>query len=389
MRNISTLVATCLLGLLCAQGVQAQDVDQVLVRVANPLDQQRPHATVEIAWERLTGHLPVSEDEVRVLNASGESEVASQVVDTDGDEVPDALLFQANFWPEETKTFVVEPRPPQRSYEPRVHAMHESDRDDVAWESDRVAFRTYGQGLWEQEDLVSSGIDVWMKRTRDLVTERWYADGHYHQDHGEGADFFSVGPTLGAGGTALWVNDSLHRAPNFTSYRILEDGPIRLIAELTYEPWTAGDMQVSEVKRITMDAGQHVFKQESTFDAEEAERIPYATGLVKRSGVVGSMNTDSPWAWLSAWGPVGNDGHGDLGTAVLLPAERLDAIREAQGHYLALATAEDEQPVTHFVGAGWTASRDFDGVSGWWKHLDALAARLAAPLKVTITTEAP
>ena len=53
-----------------------------------------------------------------------------------------------------------------------MHVKFVPERTDVAWESDRIAYRTYGQLLWQLENLHTSGVDVWMKRTRNLVTAR-------------------------------------------------------------------------------------------------------------------------------------------------------------------------------------------------------------------------
>ena len=41
-------------------------------------------------------------------------------------------------------------------------------------------------------------------------------------------------------------------------------------------------------------------------------------------------------------------------------------------------------PVVSYVGAGWTASGDVDSVADWWALLDAEAARLGAPVVVTV-----
>ena len=63
-------------------------------------------------------------------------------------------------------------------YEPKVSVRHELERDDMAWESDRVALRIYGAGLKKTSSAMSSnGIDVWNK-TRALIVVKWYAKGH-------------------------------------------------------------------------------------------------------------------------------------------------------------------------------------------------------------------
>ncbi|HMB89849.1 MAG TPA: DUF4861 domain-containing protein [Rhodothermales bacterium] len=389
---VIALLIACLFALPAA-------AQTVVVRVENPLAMARPDEVVSLGWAALQDRdAAFAEDVVRVMDAASGEEVLSQRLDSDGDGTTDALLFLVSLWPEETREFVVEAAPPAADRAPRVFARHDEYRDDVAWESDRIAYRTYGQGLWEASEfdpLVSSGIDVWPKRVRDLIVERWYEKGHdaYHLDTGEGADFFSVGPTLGAGGTAIWQDEQLFRAENFKDHRIIANGPIRAIFELTYEPWDAGGVEVSEGKRVTIDAGQNLFKSESTFESEGMEALTYAVGFVKRAeGIVGAMKqVGSAWSWLSAWGPVErkNGGHGALGTAALLDRSRLMDIQETDDHYLALLTARPGESVVQYVGAGWTASGDFDSVEDWWAYLDAFAERLQTPLRVTIQPDSP
>ncbi|HEX2190039.1 MAG TPA: DUF4861 domain-containing protein [Longimicrobiaceae bacterium] len=391
MTRSSTVAAALLAGLALAGPLHAQRAGSVVVRAENPLAADRPDETVSVPWAALQRAVPgVRADRVRVLDAGTRAEVVSQALDADGDGTVDELLFQTGFRPGETREFVVEAAAPAAAAA-RVHARHDAHRDDVAWESDRIGFRIYGQGLWqasEYEPLVSSGIDVWPKRVRDLVVERWYAKGHdaYHQDTGEGADFYTVGPTLGAGGSAVWMGGELHRAKNFRSHRILATGPIRAVFELQYEPWDAAGTQVAETKRISIDAGQNFFRQEITYRADGAAELPYAVGTVKRRGLVGSSSREGPWAWVSTWGPVErkNGGHGDLGTAVLMERGRMAEARETGDHYLAVAAARPGVPTVQYVGAGWTASGDFRTVEDWWRHLDAFGARLANPVKVTL-----
>ena len=40
--------------------------------------------------------------------------------------------------------------------------------------------------------------------------------------------------------------------------RVLANGPIRVMFELTYEPFDVNGVMVSEVKRIRLDAGQNL-----------------------------------------------------------------------------------------------------------------------------------
>ena len=366
----------------------AASAQSLTITAENTLGVERRDEIVSIDWKTLTDRLPgLTPSRLRVADANGR-EVPSQAVDSECDGRFDALLLVADFWPGEKKSFTVSAQPSSLKATPRVFIRHDEPRDDIAWESDRIAFRIYGEGLKKTSSAMSSnGIDVWPKKVRALIVEKWYAKGHdaYHIDTGEGADFFDVGETLGAGGTALWKNDTIYRADNFKSWKIIANGPIRAIVELRYAPWSGGGLTVSEVKRITVDAGQNLYKSESIFSSEGTS-IPYAIGLVKRPGMRGTESKEKSWAWLSGWGPVApkNGGHGELGTAVLIPRDRLTDWKEIGNHYLAIGTARPGAPAVHYVGAGWTASGDFPTPQSWWAYLDRFADRIANPIAVTM-----
>ncbi len=366
------------------------------VRADNPLQIARPSETIAIPWATVRAQLPAAQPSaVRVLDALG-TEVVSQVVDNDGDGRMDELIFQGDFGAGESKRYSVEARAPQPApAKPRVYAVHTDPRDDVAWESDRIGFRIYGQGLWKVDSLNSSGLDIWVKRTRDPIVDKWYAKGHdeYHRDTGEGADFFDVGETLGAGGTGIWRNEKLYRALNFKTWRVIANGPVRAIFELQYQPWDAGGQRVSESKRVAIDAGHNLNHIVSTFRAEGGASgdIPWVTGIVKRASVYGSESKARSWAWLSEWGPLlpKGGGHGEMGIGILLPSEAVVDWKETKEHYMAVSRARSGEPVSYWVGAGWTASGDFRDVRDWVSYLDQWAQRLGAPIKTTITSAKP
>jgi len=358
------------------------------VRVDNPLALVRHDETVSVPWNEVQRRLAgISPNTVRVLDAE-HREIASQVVDDDGDGTLDAIIFQGDFGAKETRHFTIEASAPTQKYEPKVAVRHDEPRDDMAWESDRAAFRIYGEGLKKTaQPMSSSGIDVWSKKTRALIVEKWYTKKEsYHVDTGEGADFYDVGQTLGNGGTAAWAKDTIWRADNFKSWKVIATGPIRAIFELKYDPWSAGGTSVSEIKRIAIDAGSNLYKATSIFSTPKGGDIPYVIGTLKRSGMVGTMSNNNAWAWLTGWGPVApnNGGHGEMGTAVLIKASSLANWKEAFGHYLAVSTATSGKPVVHYVGAGWTDSGDFPTPQTWWRYLDEMAQRIDAPLRVSI-----
>ena len=389
-----TCLTTFVIALATVAPIGAQPAGgapRVIVRAENSLSMERRDETIELSWSTLRQQLPtLRPDLVRVVDFTGR-EIVSQVVDEDGDGTPDDLVFQTSFWPAESKSFVVVAEPGTLKSATRVFVYHDEPRDDIAWESDRIAFRIYGEGLKKTSSAMSSnGIDVWVKSVHALIVDKWYKKGHdaYHVDTGEGADFYDVGETLGNGGTGVWRNDTLYRGDNFKGWKILANGPVRAVFELRYDPWNAGGQQVAETKRFVIDGGQNLYRQESVFRVTggNAGEIPYVIGEVKRSGMVGTESKAQSWAWLTGWGPVApkNGGHGEMGTALLLPTDRLIGWKETGDHYLAMTHAKSGEKVVHYIGAGWTASGDFPTPQSWWAYLDAFAQRLAAPIKVSV-----
>lgn len=195
---------------LVAAPATAQVAGRVSVQAENTLGIARPDETIAVAWAPVARQLPAAAPgRVRVVDVESGRELPSQLttaVGSTGAGGADSLIFQASFWPKEAKRFAVEAVAPAAPYPSRTFARHDDPRDDLAWESDRMAWRMYGQGLKKTSSAMSSsGVDIWVKRTRALVVDKWYQKGHdqYHVDTGEGADFYDVGETLGAGGTAV------------------------------------------------------------------------------------------------------------------------------------------------------------------------------------------
>src|SRR5882724_5367130 len=91
---------------------------------------------------------------------------------------------------------------------------------------------------------------------------------NYHEDHGEGADFYTVGESRGCGGLGIWAGGKLRVSKNFVSSRVLANGPIRLVFELDYAPWEAGGSRVAESRRVMLDAGMRFNRFESRFSEQ-------------------------------------------------------------------------------------------------------------------------
>jgi pectinesterase len=265
-------------------------------------------------------------------------------------------------------------------------------REDYAWENDRIAFRMYGPALAAE---VNNGIDVWTKRVRSLIVRKWYAEdekegkgNYYHTDRGEGADFFAVGKTLGAGGSGIWYHDSLYQPGVFTSYRTIANGPIRTTFELLYETWNVHGKTFTETKRISLDAGHNLNRIEVRITgAAPQDSFLVACGLVKRKGV--TVSGDERRGWLALWGPTNGDPvNGSLGTGVLVLASTVAGKHEDSVQVLLLGRLTAGQPFTYWAGAGWSRSGNFSDAAAWDRYLREASTTVAEPLRVSIKPEA-
>jgi pectinesterase len=362
---------------------------QVVVTVTNPLNLDRPNEMVVIQWNEITRFIPdVNKKTIHVLEVNARLEPAVQIVEENGE--PTELLFLVSFRSNETKEFVLTSSVKERPViDPMTDARYMLPRQDVAWENDRIAHRIYGPALAKESN---NGIDVWTKRVRYPIVEKWYRGDEtpgaarisYHEDHGEGADFFDVGRSLGDGSCALIEGDSLYQPGVFHSYKILATGPLRAMFEITYNPVRFKSLDVRETKRIILDAGSNLNNIKVTYRCDSSNgSVPFAAGIVKRKRV--SFYADKENKYVSLWGAINDrEENGALGTGIVMTKNIFKRIKEDNVHVLVLGAAEFNKSITYYAGAGWTRSGDFNTVEEWNKYLKEFSLRVASPLEITI-----
>jgi hypothetical protein len=360
----------------------------VVVTVANTMAAARPAETVALSRAEITRAAPgLDLAKTVVVDAHG-APVLSQLADTDGDDTPDQLLFQADLGPRESKRFELRAgtRTPAAFADYKVYGRFVRERhDDFAWENDRVAHRVYGPDLetWKKEPLTSSGVDVWVKRVPTLIVNEWYITDDYHQDHGEGADFYSVGKSRGCGGLGVWSGGNLAVSRNFTDSRVLANGPIRLIFELRYAAWDAGGgARVAETRRVTLDAGSQFNRFESTLTGTDAGTA-IAIGIAKHPGA--EVQVDGKAGVMRSWEPAAGGTGGSIGCAIILaPGGNVIGEQHLEGDNLIVTRVPKSGPLAYYVGTAWDRAGRIPDAAAWQKETAALAARLKSPVKVTI-----
>ncbi len=365
---------------------------EIVLEVKNNLRSARPGAIVSVPWKEVQSRLPsLDPAKVTLIEVGSRNEVACQLVDYDQNGIPDELVFQSDFRAGESKRFELQEGTGNLAVSPRTDCRFVEPREDVAWENDRIAFRMYGPPLAKEGS--NNGIDVWTKRVRSLIIGKWYAGDQatpkisYHIDHGEGADYFNVGKSLGVGACALLEGDSLLQPGVFAKHRIIATGPLRAVFELTYNPVRYRGHTVTELLRVTLDAGTNLNKIDVTFLAENGKGpATFAAGIVKRKGT--TTFRDPEHRWISLWGPTTEKQEtGELGTAIVMSRKLAKKMKEDSVHALMIGQATLGTSFTYYAGAGWTRSGDFSDVKEWNVYLTTAARMVESPLVVRFIAE--
>ena len=364
---------------------------QLTVKAVNKLALARPGQTIELSARDLAPLAGTDLQRIHVRDAAGK-ELLCQAVDTDFDarHRPEVVIFQANFAPQETQTFTVSSGPRQVYTKPqfRAHGRFVRERfDDFAWENDRIAHRMYGKGLetWAGEPLTSSTVDIWSKRVPAMVIDEWYMVDNYHADTGQGADFYSAGKSRGCGGNGLWADGKLWVSRNFVDSRVLANGPLRVMFELVYEDFDVNGVKVSEVKRITLDAGSNLDHFQSLYKLPTGlGPLTSAVGLKKVAGETKHFNAER--GWMVIWENVEKN-QGMQGVAVVVDPKTLAKETQAPLNNLVLVKAGPDNTLSYWAGFGWDKSGQFADAEAWKTYVDRFAEGLQSPIEVSISVE--
>jgi hypothetical protein len=377
--------------LLNASGASPAHTQQIVLKVSNPTPIAR-REVIAVPLKDILRKLPGSDPhEIRVEALSGNEELPTQAISSAAGEPPDQLLALVSIGAKQTIRLGFSRAESPIAHAPLVYGRAVPERkDDFAWENDKVAYRVYGPAL-QATGEISSGIDVWSKRVSDLIVNDWYAkdaEGQrtknraltYHKDTGQGLDSYDVGLTRGCGGTAIQSGGKFFVSKNYTQAKILANGPIRLQFRLQYAAWPASDMQVSEEKLITLDAGSHMNRIESTFSFEGAPSVEAGVGLATH---VHADTAASPAEGiLSVWEPLTDPTAGMDGTGLVLPAGVAAATTQADGNVYFVLNAKPKVPIVYYTGAGWSKG-DVNDQLAWQKYLKEFSLSLQHPLQMS------
>lgn len=388
----------------------------VTVTVTNDIALDRANEMVEVSMAEVSKLLQLPDNGQVVIN------------DADGKEIPyqitfdEKLIFPASVLADSVSVYTIKVGVPQNVEVIACGKQYPERVDDIAWENDLVAFRTYGPALQAKGEK-AYGYDIWTKyHTTEPVVEARYAmelDSEtlakidslnktnpeaakelraatsYHVDHGNGLDCYKVGPTLGGGTAALIANDEIIYPYCYKTFDILNNGPLRFTVKLEYTPLTIGDSSnIVETRIITLDAGSHLNKTVVSYSGLN-QALPVVTGIVLHEPD-GAIVADAADGYITYVDPTDNS-EGDNGKifvgaafpatvkeakAVLFP-EKEKAERGANGHVLAISDYEPGSDYTYYWGSAWSKA-DIKDAAEWNTYIAGYAKKVRNPLKVTI-----
>ena len=328
------------------------------VELANPSEFAREKTPVYLSYYELG----LAADDARATSLAvkaGETALASQANDSDGDGRKDGVLSLLDFAQGETKKITVvsgaamlpdetkltqaeishkvggqwrprKDKPELKEYvggtfqnvkeltAPPEHTDHSNfiRYEGPGIESDKVGYRIYLD--WR------NGFDIFGKKTSLPVLQRVGQDGFesYHHMADWGMDILKVGESLGAGGFGFWDGKKVVLVSKVDGWTasIIENGNLYSSFRIAYKGWQVNEKKVDLTADFSMVGGSRAVH----VTLRQSEELPnLAIGLVKHPGTEllqgPSELTGTAFTYVGSFGKQSlNDDL--LGMAVLFPS---------------------------------------------------------------------
>jgi hypothetical protein len=300
------------------------------------------------------------------------------------------LLLDVHVRPNSQTTFTIQPGTPAAVRSSVSGRQYPERLDDIAFENDRIGFRLYGPAL-QRKGEKGYGIDVWVKRTTELVLEELYRNDprlSFHLDYGKGLDCYGVGPTLGCGTPCLIQEGKIVYPWCYDSYKILDKGPLRFTVQVDF-PKTADG--IIEHRILSLDKGSNFCEAWVWYDstAANASRFTFHASLQVAAGL--AIRPADPTTvvigknYIHYADPTTDpDRHQcQIYTALLFPDTDVE-IKQMEGHALGiLKNYQNGQRFHYFFGAAWSEF-DIRSQAEWQCRIDGFMLARQQPLQVSI-----
>ncbi len=250
--------------------------------------------------------------------------------------------------------------------------------DDLSYENDVVAFRIYGPKT-QRNGEKSFGYDLFAKYPESgLVLPYLYGEQcsgsnwakvdslrkidkeeakkfeesfTYHIDHGKGADFYAVGSTLGCGVAALLDEEGRIQFPwCYESAEIVQNGPDRFEALLSFAPVMIGQDTITERRRIVLDKGNYLNYCEVSYEGL-SHSYEIVAGFPRRDDGKAIMQLEQ--GVMAYEDPTQRNDSGKIFAGLIIPGGA-EAMFEDQGHILAKSIILPGETFRYYWGYAWS-----------------------------------
>lgn len=370
-----------ILFLLIASTVLFSCTKSAKITVTNPSDIDRENEIVEFCLCSISKKLNMQEGDNIVIKDANNKQVPYQLL-ADGK----TIIFPASVTANDSAVFSVMIGKPD-SVATKTNARQVPERkDDFAWENDRIAFRMYGPALANENP--SNGVDIWLKRTDELVMDKFYKEElengkSYHVDHGQGLDCYKVGHALGAGGIAPYSDSTLWVGSHYNSFEVIDNGPLRSSFKLYYDSLKVDNNSIKATLTVSIDAGAQLNKASIIYEGENIDDIDVAPGIFLHDST-DNININKEKGYIAyAENAISDAGipSGRNYIAAIVPSLFNEA-KIQDKHLLAISDYTKARPFVYYFGGGWS-KWGFDTDNDWFDYVEKLSDKISQPLRVS------
>ncbi len=354
---------------------------KVIITISNPTLANRNDEVVAIAWKDIVLKYPgIDTSNFKIINHLTKKDMPFQF-EFRGKKNVQNLLIQIDLAANASTKLLIQKGKSGTSVTKTYGRYVPERKDDFAWENDKIAFRMYGKALETIPKEMAYGIDVWVKSTSRMVLNERYKRGKYHDDLGDGLDYYNVGLTCGAGNSFPYVNDSIYYSKNYVGWKVLDNGPLRTTFVLEYDNWDVAGTKVNATKTISLDAGSQLNRIEAKYNYSGLPSMNLIVGIIKRKDR-GTMLLDEQHGIMGYWEPqMGEDGITGVGTIVSTPVIKM---KVSDTQLLTQANSLKNESFVYYAGAVWNKANIITSDTAWFSYLKSYKYKIENPLKVII-----
>jgi len=353
----------------------------VTITVENKGNTPRTDEVISIPWPSLLAIWPnIDTANFSVLNVVTKEKIPFQF-ELQGKNTIQHLLLQVSLPMQSTITLSINKEKSSLQATKTYGRFVPERKEDFAWENDKIAFRMYGKELENTPKEMAYGMDVWVKSTQRMVINERYKRGRYHENLGDGMDYYHVGLTLGAGNIAPYLNDSIYYSRNYVRWKILDNGPLRTTFQLEYDDWDVAGKKVKAIKTISLDAGSQLNKVQALYTYSDTSSLPIAVGIIKRKDP-GTLLFDEKQGVMGYWEPeMGDYGITGVGCVFITNPTQMKLTNQ---QLLTISPSVKNKPFIYYTGAAWNKAGVYTSADQWFSYLHQFKNHLNNPLLISL-----